>query len=130
MTLEQDLFATLRPLVSNRVYPVVFPQPVTGQPPVWPAIRYTIISSVPVEDLCGDGDDQTADVRVQLDVVAGTYAAMRALRLQVMEKMRVFDTPARLALSVDEYDVETKTHRGILDYDVHGSSDPSPHSPA
>jgi hypothetical protein len=129
MTLEQDLFATLRPLVSNRVYPVVFPQPVSGLP-VWPAIRYVTVSSVPIEDLCGDGDDQTAEVRVQLDVVATTYAAMRALRLQVMEKMRTFDTPARLALSSEDYDEETKTHRGILDYDLHGSSDPSPHSPA
>lgn len=129
MTVEQELFADLRPLVNGRVYPSVFPQPVSGLP-VWPAIRYSFVSTVPIEDLCGDGDDSTADVRVQIDVVALTYSAMRALRLQVMEKMRYFFLPARLSLSMEDYDDATKTHRAILDYSLHGSSDPPPHSPA
>jgi hypothetical protein len=129
MTLEAELFADLKPLVNNRVYPSVFPQPTSGLP-VWPAIRYAIVSSVPVEDLCGDGDDTTADVRVQLDVVASTYSAMRTLRLQVMAVMVNFYIPARLDLSMDDYDVETKTHRGTLDYMISGSSDPPAHSPA
>jgi hypothetical protein len=129
MTIEVDLFAELRSLTSGRVYPNVFPQPLSGTY-VWPAIRYSLVSSVPIEDLCGDGDDQTAEVRVQIDVVATTYSAMRALRLQVLGKMVSFPTPARLDLSMDDYDDETKTHRAILQYMISGSSDPSPHSPA
>ena len=34
MSIEADLFTALRSLVSDRVYPLAFPQ--TGAPPVWP----------------------------------------------------------------------------------------------
>lgn len=129
MSLETELFAVLKGLVSNRVYPLTFVQP-SGSLPVWPAIRYTLVSVVPEEDLCGDGDDETATARVQLDVVDKTYAGARALRLSVMSAMRAFIYPARLAASADTYDDETKTHRVILDYTIHGSSDTSMDSPA
>jgi len=128
MSLETDLYAALSSLVSNRVYPNVFPQVDAGTQ-VWPSIRYTIVSSVPVEDLCGDGDDTTADVRVQLDAVDVTYSKMRALRLSVMAAMRTFPTPARLASNFDDYDADVKVHRAMLQYDVMGSSDPLPDSP-
>lgn len=128
MALEQQLFTALRSLVSNRVYPTIFQQP-DGTLPAWPALRYTITASVPIEDLCGDGDDQTADVSVQIDVVDKTYAAVSTLRLSVMAAMRGLPTPARMSFSSREYDSETLTHRAILIYDVTGSSDPDVDSP-
>lgn len=126
MTFEADIFTALKSLVGNRVAPVIFPQsPVV---PTWPAIRYNFIDTVPIVDIRGDGDDETAEVRVQLDVVATTYAAARALRLQVMDAMAVFDPPAILQSSSSEHDTETKTYREILDYLLNGSS-PSGNSP-
>ena len=121
MTVEVDLFSTLRSLVSDRVFPQTFEQP-SGALPTWPAIRYTITSTTPIEDLCGDGDDETSEISVQIDGVDATYSKMRALRLSIMESMRSFPTPARLSGSFDTFDVETKTHRAVLSYTVSGSS--------
>lgn len=122
MSLENDLFSALKSLVGNRMSPNEFPQPPAV--PVWPAIRYTIIDSVPDIDICGDGDDQIATPRVQLDVVATTYAAARALRLSVMAAMKAFVPPAILDDSGGDYDADTKTYRERLDYIFHGSSTP------
>ena len=120
MTIEADLFTALRSLVGNRVAPT-FPQP--PKTPTWPAIRYRIISNIPVVDICGDGDDSTAEPHIQLDVVATTFEAARALRLQVMAVMKTFDPPAILQNSASEDDAETKTSREILDYILYGSTD-------
>lgn len=122
MSVETELFTALRALVSDRVYPSEFPQPSGNAPPVWPAIRYSIVGSAPVEDLCGDGDDTTTDFRVQVDVVDSTYAGMRALRLQTMAALRSLPTPARLQMGFDEFDAETRTHRAVLVYEIGGSS--------
>jgi len=126
MTIEADVFTALKSLVGNRVAPVIFPQsPVV---PTWPAIRYNFVDTVPIVDICGDGDDETAEIRLQLDVVATTYIGARALRLQVMSAMAVFDPPAILQSSSSEHDPETKTYREILDYLLNGST-PSGNSP-
>jgi Protein of unknown function (DUF3168) len=120
MILENALFVALAPLVGSRMSPNIFPQP--PDIPTWPAIRYTFISTVPIQDLCGDGDDDTADTRVQLDIVAKTFKAVRQLRLDVIAAMQSFDPPARVELSSSDYDAETKTYREILDYSFYGSS--------
>jgi len=126
MSVEADIFTALQSLVGKRVAPVIFPQaPVV---PTWPAIRYSFIDSVPIVDACGDGDDDTAEIRLQLDVVATTFSAARSLRLQVMAAMAVFDPPATLQSSTSDFDAETKTYREILDYMLHGST-PSGNSP-
>lgn len=119
MLLEDLLFGALKSLVGNRVAPVIFPQPPAV--PTWPAIRYSIDAN-PIIDICGDGDDSTADVSVQLDVVAKEFAQVRSLRLQVLSAMRTFAPPATLQFSTGEYDEETKTFREILRYNIHGSS--------
>lgn len=121
MSYEQDIFTALGPLVGSRVAPVTFPQPPAV--PTWPAIRYTFVDTVPVIDLCGDGDDSTAFVRVQIDVVAKEFKQVRALRLQVMAAMALFSPPAILEISASGgFDTETKTFREILDYSLHGST--------
>ncbi len=128
MSLENHLFSSLSTISEiarvggfYAVSPLIFPQPPRYNPE-WPAIRYTFVSSVPIEDLCGDGDDDTSDVRVQIDVVDTTYAAMRALRLKVMAVMSAFIPPAILQASSDEVDIETHTYRAILDYLIHPST--------
>lgn len=121
MTTDVDLYSALRSLVGNRMSPDTFPQPPAV--PTWPAIRYSFISIVPEVDICGDGDDETAETHVQLDLVAATNVAVRALRLQVMAAMRLFSPPAILELSSSGYDADTKTYRWILEYSLHGSTD-------
>ena len=118
--LPASLFTALSSLVSNRVYPLKFPLQPT---PIWPAIRYTIVSNVPSADICGDGGDLTADARVQLDVVASTYAAMLTLRASVMTAMPNVLPPVLLENSgTYDFDAETKTYRSIMDYMFYASS--------
>lgn len=119
MSIETDLFAALKGLVGNRVYAVNFPQAENMM--TWPAIRYSFVGIVPAVTVCGDGGDDGAEVRVQLDLVHTDAASLRALRLQVMQAMRGFDPPAVNENSLELFDGETRTYRGILDYLIHPS---------
>lgn len=121
MSVEADLFTALRSLVSDRVYPLTFAQP-GGALPTWPAIRYTLVVSEPSADVCGDGGDAVADQLVQIDIVAGTYAAVRALRLQVLTAMSTFAPPALWQGDGDTFDVPTKTYRVRMDFTLYPSS--------
>lgn len=121
MTIEADIFTALKSLVANRVYPLTFPQPENGLP-VWPAIRYTFISQVPFLDICGDLDEPTDEVRVQVDIVSLTYAEMRLLARQVRAAMASFYPPTTLESLSEEFDSDTKTRRSIMDFIIHGSS--------
>lgn len=120
MSLEQDIFAALSPLVGSRVSPVEFPQP-PNPPPTWPAIRYTFISSVPFHDVCGDGDDETAETHIQIDVVAETFKAARLLRSQVWTALKAA-LPVRLDNTYSLVDSETKTYREIMEFSLHEST--------
>lgn len=121
MTVEADLFTTLGPLVANRVYPESFIQP-NGALPVWPAIRYDLVSTVPVITICGDSGDDAPDIRVQIDGVAKTFMEMRTLRQQIMAAMRLFYPPAVMQNDFAEKDEETKTYRALLEYVIYKSS--------
>lgn len=122
MTIEQEIFAALSPLVGARVYPLVLPQsPVV---PVTPAIRYQFISSDPEADVCGDGGDETADTRTQVDVYSTTHPATRALRLQVIAAMRLLPTPTLWAGGSDDYDPELKLYVCTMDFISYPSSAP------
>lgn len=110
------VFTALGPLVSNRVYPNTFPQPDNNQPPVWPSIRYTVISRDPIQDICGTDYGDTDDTRVQVDVVAKTYGAMITLRDQVSVAMDGLSPPVRRQNEFETYDVETKTHRAVMEF--------------
>jgi len=121
MTTEADLFAALGPLVSNRVYPETFVQP-SGALPVWPSIRYDLVSEVPMRTLCKDSGDDAPDTRVQIDGVDKTFMQARALRVQIMAAMETFSPPAVLENTFNEYDVATKTFRVSLDYVIYKSS--------
>lgn len=123
MSIETDIDTAIGSLVGSRIYANVFSQP--QQRPVWPAIRRSIASVVPDVDLCGDGGDETADLRIQLDIVvaeASGYEALRTLRGQVMTAMSTFTPPAVWDSERNEFDEETRTHRCSLDYMIYPSS--------
>lgn len=121
MNLEVLLVAALKGFFQDRMYPNVFPQ--APSTPVWPSLRYTIIDSSPVVDLCGDGGDETADTRVQFDIVALTYKQVQQLRDQVKTALAAFDPPAIWQGESNLWDIETRTHRCQLDYVFYPSSD-------
>lgn len=104
----------LRGLVAGRCYPNTFPQ--APAVPVWPSIRYSVISQQPVADICGTGDVSTDDTRIQVDIVAKTYGAAITLRDQVITAMVGLDPPAARDGGFEDYDAETETHRCTLDF--------------
>ncbi len=118
---EVLVFNALKPLVSNRVYPNQFPQdPAT---PKWPAIRMQRIVTTPVVTVCGDGGDESADVLMQLDIVALNWNDVVILRGQVMAAMDAIPDPKPVwSGEGSDFDVETKTHRVRLDYTFYPSS--------
>jgi hypothetical protein len=76
----------------------------------------------PSVTICGDGGDATADTRIQIDIVATTFSAVRALRLQVMTAMQAFIPIAVFENSFSNWDAETKTYREQLDYVTYAST--------
>ncbi len=119
MNVPAIVHAALSPLVAGRVYPIVFPQ---SSSPIWPAIRYQVVSVTPVAALCGDGGDESAEWRVQLDAVATTYGGLRTLTALIVAVMAALDPPAIRETSGEERDEETGTYRCRLDYLIHPSS--------
>jgi hypothetical protein len=117
--IEEDIVTALAPLVAGRVHPIVFPQPPAT--PVWPAIRYTLISRTPVATICGSS--MTADDdRFQLDVVAPSYSALLSLVPQVKAAAETLPVPAVVQNEFQAYDAETKTYRALLDFIVYHST--------
>lgn len=114
------VYGALKGLVSDRCYPSTFPQPPAV--PTWPAIRYTVISSEPVPDICGTDDGETDATEVQIDYVAKTYGAAVALRELGRAALMVTDPPCVRGSGFETFDAETKTHRVSDDYLFHPSS--------
>lgn len=116
------VFSALRNLVNGRCWPNHFMQPDQG-PPTWPAIRYTVIASEPTPDIEGTADVLLDDVRVQLDLVDRTYGGVATLRDEVIAVMETLSPPAvRQPSGFETFDVETKTHRVVLEYVFYQSS--------
>jgi len=120
------LVTALAPVVANRVYRNVFPQ--APSVPTWPAIRYTFASVSAVQDICGDGGEETADYRVQIDLVdleskgPTSFANLSALvkaALAPLQPIYVW------ASEFEEFDLDTKTNRLSMDYLVFPST-PAP----
>lgn len=125
------VFTALRGLVNDRCYPIEFPQELITPPstvsggtpyPTWPAIRYQQISGDNVPTICGTDTEDTDDTSVQVDVVARTHGAMRALVTQVIAALQVTDPPCVRDFFFEDYDEETKTYRGILRFTFYASS--------
>lgn len=122
MTVPEVIFAALRGLVADRVYPAQFPQ---GEAlPVWPSIRYTRVSSDTFATLCGTGDESEDDQVYQLDIVAETWDNMRALSAQVITALAETDPPCYRQSYSETFDSETRTHRAVMDFRFQPSSEP------
>lgn len=120
------LVVALSPLVADRVYRNVFPQPPSA--PVWPSIRYTFVSVTGTQDICGDGGEETADYRVQIDLVdleskgPTSFANLSVLvkaALATLQPIYVWES------EFEEFDLDTKTNRLAMDYLVFPST-PTP----
>lgn len=81
MSLETNIFDTLKTLVSSRVYPLVAPQGVAK-----PYITYQGITRQRENTLAGDGG--LSNPRVQIDCYAETYPAAKSLALSVRGAMK------------------------------------------
>lgn len=126
MSIEEVVFSTLRSLVSDRCYPVVFPQPLGNNPPVWkdgPAIRFTIISQDNEPDITGTDTEQTDDTRVQVDIVALSNLLVRSTRALVIAAMQTTDPPCtREPGGFVTFDEPTRTYRASIDFFFSASS--------
>lgn len=120
--IEGVVFTALRSLVNDRCYPLTFLQPPDGTLPTWPAIRYTVISSDSLSDICGTEEADTDDAIVQIDVVAKTHGAMLSLRDDVIAAMMEIIPIVTRQNEFQTYDEITKTYRVTLDYLFSGST--------
>lgn len=115
--------AKLGPIVGSRVHRLVFPQPPAL--PVWPAIRYSFVSVTVSPDICGDGGEETADYRLQIDVVsaeASGASAFSSLCASVRAAMATLLPTYVWDSEFEDFDAETKTYRLSADYLVYLSS--------
>lgn len=127
MTIETDIVDALKTvpdfaLSGGRfsIYPDAFPQ--EPKSPVWPAVRYTIIGGTIDEDLCGAGDEETDDIRVQIDVVATDSSERSRIMRAVRTAMTLVSCAVLQAPPVNSRDEETKTFRAMADWMIYGSS--------
>lgn len=125
------VYTTLQSLVNGRCYPNMFPQelinPPTSNPgnlnyPTWPAIRYTQLEAINEPTIEGTDTEETDDTTIQVEVVARTFGAMKALVTQVIAALQATDPPCLRGLYLDDYDEELKVHRGILRFTFFASS--------
>lgn len=125
MSIEQDVADAIAARVSNRSYVNVFSQ--AEAEPVFPAARVFLVTGTPDVDLCGDGGEETADFRIQIDIAVNEgdgYSALKSIQTLVMVDMASFTPPAVCDSFRAEYDEETRTHRCSLDYLIYPSSPP------
>ena len=125
MTLQDilsDVMTALRPLVGNRAYTFTFPQGAS-----WPAIRVSTISATPSPALDGDGGDEGADFRLQVDVVTKAddgQTAHSCLRADVMQAIGGLGSAYQWDGQREDFEATTRTFRTSLDFVVYLSSDP------
>lgn len=125
------VFAALRGLVNDRVYPVQFPQELIDPPktvvfgvpyPTWPAIRYQELSGDSGNSICGTNSEATDTTQIQIDVVAVSWQEMRTLVSSVISALQVTSPPCSRDFLMDDYDADLKVFRGILRYSFYASS--------
>ena len=123
-TLYQRLstFSGLTALTGDRLYPGVAPQSVNLPFVVWrrvSVVRYPAMGS----------DSGVVSVRIQFDIIAGTYSSMRAVVEQLRAALQRWRDPAASPEVIDctiETELEQTEdladavlHRGIVDIILH-----------
>ncbi len=109
--IQDDIFATLASLVSNRVYPMVAPDNV-----VKPYLVYQRVASVPENTLSsGIAINQT---RIQIDMYTSNYKSGQLLAASVQSTISSTFVSSTLQLEQDFYEAETKLFRVMHDYSI------------
>lgn len=115
MSVETNIFDTLKGLVSNRCYPVKAPDN-----PVAPYIVYSIVTRTHENSLKGPSNLSRA--RVQIDCHAETYAAVKSLAGQIRAAMTASSFKPILLLDMDwmenDATVSTYLYRVTLEYAI------------
>lgn len=113
-----------QPLLGDRVYPDILPQP-----PTFPAGAYTRVSQG--RPLAADGATGMVEVHIQLDLYAADRDAVRAVAdaaCAALHGWQDYTFGVHLAEQVegserDLYDDEVQAYRVTADYLVHGTED-------
>lgn len=108
MSVESDLFDTLKVLVSNKAYPFVAPSNVTGDRMV-----YQKISDVPDNHQRGTS---ITNIRFQVRPISETYAGAVALEAAIREAMKTAPFGNILLLALDDFDEETRLYSRIMHF--------------
>ena len=118
MTLSANIYTTLTNdvgvsgFVGARVYPMDLPQNAT-----LPAITYTEVSNVPLNNL--SGENVTQNSRYQFDCFASTFDSAEALGVLLKTAMESATLYTSIRLSrVPLYDDESEQYRLVQDFSV------------
>lgn len=112
--IDEDLFALLGPLVSNRVYPSA----VELKTPLLPYIVYVHVASSPENIIDGNGNPPINNTRLQVDVYAQYFKPMRTLAKAVTDAFLGWATPNVAATSQFLFESDTRLHRAILEFSI------------
>lgn len=125
LTVSQQITAALGPVVAGRCYQRTFLQPGAKKLPDWPAIRFIFVAASTSETICGDGGDEAADYRVQIDLAHSRKAGevkFQEVRALVLAAMSALGPTFVWAGQSDTYDADTDTNRAQLEYMVYQSN--------
>lgn len=114
MSAESQMFAALRTLVSDRVYPDLAPDPVTK-----PYIVYQQVGGAAVQFVGADVPSKK-NSRMQVSVWGETRAQVSALAVQVEDTLRGTASLQTIVLSapVATYDPDTKLRGSQQDFSI------------
>lgn len=133
MAIGDQIFTVLRGLVSDRCYPIQFPEELIDPPkirdvtvpyPTWPAIRYQLVGAENADTICGTDYEDTDNSQYQIDFVATTYDGMKTLVTSGIAALMLTTTPCSRDFYFEDFDEETKTFRGIVRITFYPSSQP------
>ena len=114
MSAESQMFAALRTLVSDRVYPDLAPDPVTK-----PYIVYQQVGGAAVQFVGADVPSKK-NSRMQVSVWGETRAQVSALAVQVEDTLRGTASLQTIVLAapVATYDPDTKLRGSQQDFSI------------
>lgn len=111
MSIETTIYTALSSLANGKVYPLVSPEKVET-----PYIVYSKVSSTPENTLNGGS---TIDlIRIQVDVYAATYAAVKTLAESTRSALENGAVKATIQTEQDLFEPDLKVYRVSQDYYV------------
>lgn len=108
MSVESDLFDTLKGLVSNKAYPLVAPANTVGD-----RIVYQKNSDVPDNHQRGTS---ITNIRWQVRAISETYAGAVTLESAIRDAMKTAPFGSTLLLALDDFDDETRLYSRIMHF--------------